>query len=104
MEDDILPICEFIFGADDSDYTEDVLFLLRSYTFKVKRISENLLFFYVISIYYVIGIPEQYWSAIPNLQASDERKKALMNVKKGCNIESFESVMPLLRNFISKDS
>ena len=62
------------------------------------------MFFYVLGIYYVTGIPKEYWSAISNLPISDERKKALNNVKTGCNIEAIDSVMPFLRNFISKDS
>lgn len=58
MEDDILPICEFLFSADDYDYIEDVLTVLRAYSHRVSSITENLMFFYVLAIYYVTGIPK----------------------------------------------
>ena len=57
-----------------------------------------------MSIYYVMGIPKQYWEAIPNLPLEETNRKGLHNVRSGCNVEALESVMPVLRNYISKDS
>ena len=90
-----------MFASDDTDYIEDGLSVLKAYTHKVTSISEKLLFYYSICIYYVNGIKEEFWANIEGLAIPDINKKALWNLKSGCNIEALDSVMPVLRNYIS---
>ena len=105
MEEDIAVVFDFIFSADENtDYIEDALMVLKAYTHRCSAISERILFYYVLVIYYVMGIPAAFWDAIPNLMISEAHRKGLMLVKSGCNVEALESVMPVLRNYISKDS
>lgn len=101
MEADILGVCEFVFASDDSDYIEDALAMLKAYTHKVTVISDHLLFYYSLCIYYVNGVKKDFWVHIENLNLPEINKKNIFNLKSGCNIEALESVMPVLRNFIS---
>ena len=95
---------DLVFASDDTDYIEDGLSVLKAYTHKVTSISEKLLFYYSICLYYVSGIKEEYWPSIEGMSIPDINKKALWNLKSGCNIEALDSVMPVLRNFISGSS
>ena len=104
MENDILGVCDIVFAADDIDYIEDALTLLKAFTHKVTVISEKLLFYYCLCLYYVFGIKEEFWPFIETLNIPEINKKNLFNLKSGCNIEALDSVMPVLRNFISQGS
>ena len=56
MEEDILGVCDIVFASNDTDYIEDALFMLKAYTHKITSVSEKLLFYYSLCIYYVNGI------------------------------------------------
>lgn len=87
MEDDIGLVCDFIFSAEENtDYIEDAMMVLKAYTHRCSAFSERLLMYYVLSIYYVMGISEQYWPLIPQLSLPEYHKKALNQMKSGCNV------------------
>ena len=60
--------------------------VLKAYTHRCSAISERILIYYILVIYYVMGIPKQYWEAIPQLMISDAHKKGLQLVRSGCNV------------------
>ena len=51
-----MDILDLVFASEDTDYIEDGLSVLKAYTHKVTSISEKLLFYYSVCIYYVNGI------------------------------------------------
>ena len=56
MESDVLEVCDEIFCSDDIDFIEDAISVLRAYTHRMPAITERILFYYVVLIYYVSGI------------------------------------------------
>lgn len=60
-----MDVCDYVFCSNDSDYIEDVILVLKAYTHRMPAITERLLFYYVILIYYVVGIDEKLWPRIP---------------------------------------
>lgn len=78
--------------------------VLQAYTHRAPAMTERLLFYYVLLIYYVAGIDKIYWDKIPHLPLSDVNKKALDNIKSGCNIEGIDSITLVLRNYIALDT
>lgn len=84
----MLDVCDEVFVENDTDYIDDILSVLRAYTHRAPAITERLLFYYVLLIYYVTGIDKNYWGSIATLAIPDINKQALNNIKNGCNIES----------------
>ena len=52
----MLGVCDLVFASDDTDYIEDALLMLKVYTLKVTSISERLISYFPICIYYLSGI------------------------------------------------
>lgn len=52
----MLEVCDEIFTTDDIDFIEDAITVLRAYTHRMPVMTERILFYYVVLIYYVSGI------------------------------------------------
>lgn len=102
LEQPVLEVCAFIFSSESLDYTEDIMYMMNSYVFKVEKLSPNIWFFYQVIIYFLVGIPNQLWTQLENLQMPAPHKNILLNIRSSRNTEYLEHSVPVLRNYLSK--
>ena len=97
----ILPIFNYCFSEDGSDFIDEALSCLNILLYNSKSISDHLLFYFPILIYIIVGLPEN-----TNIQAlsqlTEEQKDLLEKVKNGWGAEFLEAMLGCFKNYISK--
>ena len=94
-------IFNYCFSEDGSDFIDEALSCLNILLFNSKTLSDQLLFYYPILVYIIVGLPENV-----NIQAltvlTEEQKELLDKVKSGWGAEFLESMLGCFKNYISK--
>ena len=57
-------MCYFVLCQESIDYTEDMLGLLNVHLFQIQEISPSLWFFFQVVIYFLVGIPREFWAQL----------------------------------------
>lgn len=92
----------FLFSGNSEEYTQDLMGLINTYLYKCHTITQKTWFFFQVVVYFIVGLPKNLWSQIPNLPISDNQKTILTNIRSGDNIEYLYCAIPVLRNYITK--
>lgn len=57
-------MCYFVLCQESVDYSEDILGLLSVHIHKIDQISFSLWFFFQVVIYFIVGIPQEFWGQL----------------------------------------
>ena len=81
LEDNVLEMCYFVLCQESVDYSEDILSLLNVHIYKINQVSFSLWFFFQVVIYFLVGIPQEFWGQLEKTNMPEKYKKLLMNLK-----------------------
>ena len=79
-------MCYFVLCQESVDYSEDILSLLNVHLYKIEVMSHPLWFFFQVVIYFLVGIPKEFWTHLETIPMPDKYKKLLINIKDSQNI------------------
>jgi len=101
LEQVLSPIFNYCFSEDGSDFIDEALSCLNILLYNSKTLSDQLLFYYPILVYIIVGLPENI-----NIQAltvlTEEQRDLLDKVKNGWGAEFLEAMLGCFKNYISK--
>lgn len=97
----LAPVFNFCFSEDGSDFIDEALSCLNILLYNSQVLSDQLLFYYPILVYIIIGLPANL-NILGLTQLSEEQRDLLEKVRNGWGAEFLEAMLGCFKNYILK--
>lgn len=106
LEATLIPILNYIMSSEGMDYIDEGLSILNLLLFNQKQISQELMFYFPLLIYILVGVPNYKSINVSQIclskQLNEEQTRCIEDAQEGWGSEHVESMLGCLKNYIQK--